>query len=91
MAHIFYVNTGGFSMSSTQPVNSLDIYYQNFKGLRTKQLEFYNNVRSTDHIIICKRIHGLTACVTITIYLLTVTQFSILTGYVPIRREAVEY
>jgi hypothetical protein len=53
MAHICDVNTGGFSMSSTQPVNSLDIYYQNLKGLRTKQLEVYDNVWSMNHNIIC--------------------------------------
>jgi hypothetical protein len=52
MAHIYDINTGGFSMSNTQPVNSLDIYYQNVRGLRTKQLELYDNVWSTDHNII---------------------------------------
>jgi hypothetical protein len=53
MAHICDVNTGGFSMSNTQPVNSSDIYYQKVRGLRTKQLELYDNVWSTDHNIIC--------------------------------------
>jgi hypothetical protein len=53
MAHICDVNTGGFSLSNTQPVDSLDIYYQNVRGLRTKQLKLYENVWSTDHIIMC--------------------------------------
>jgi hypothetical protein len=39
-------------MSSTQPVDSSDIYYQNVSGLRTKQLELYDNVWSTNHNII---------------------------------------
>jgi hypothetical protein len=53
MAYICDVKTGGFSMSSTQSVNSLDIYYQNVRGLRTKQIELYDNVWSMDHKIIC--------------------------------------
>jgi hypothetical protein len=82
MAHICDVNTGGFSMSNTQPVNSLDIYYRNVRSLRTKQHEFYDNVWSTDQNILCST----ETYITITIYFLTATQFSVLTGYVPIRR-----
>jgi exonuclease III len=33
--------------------NYFDIYYQNVRGLRTKQLERYKNVCSTDCNIIC--------------------------------------
>jgi hypothetical protein len=53
MAHICDVNTGGFSMSSIQPVNDFDIYYKNIRGLRTKQLELYDDVWSTNLNIIC--------------------------------------
>jgi hypothetical protein len=31
----------------------VDIYYQNVRGLKTKQLELYDNVCSSDHNIIC--------------------------------------
>jgi hypothetical protein len=37
----------------THPGNCFDIYYQNIRGLRTKQLELYENVCSTDYNIIC--------------------------------------
>jgi hypothetical protein len=42
-----------FLLSNTQPVNSLGIYYQNVRCLKTKQLELYDNVWSTNHNIIC--------------------------------------
>jgi hypothetical protein len=37
----------------TPPGNCFDINYQNIGGLRTKQLELYENVCSTDYNIIC--------------------------------------
>jgi hypothetical protein len=44
-------NTGGSARSHTQPGISLGIYYQDVRGLRTKQLELYENVSSTDYNI----------------------------------------
>jgi hypothetical protein len=53
MASIHNVNTCGFATSDTLHMNCFDIHYQNVRGLRTKQLELYDNVCSTDHNIIC--------------------------------------
>jgi hypothetical protein len=39
--------------SHTHPENCFDIYYQNVRGLRTKQPELFENVCSTDYSIIC--------------------------------------
>jgi hypothetical protein len=48
------INTGGSAKSHTGPGKFLTfIYYQNFRGLRTKQLELYENACSTDCNIIC--------------------------------------
>jgi hypothetical protein len=35
-------------MSSELPRNSFDIFYQNVRGLRTKQSEFHDKVSATD-------------------------------------------
>jgi exonuclease III len=40
-------------MSNPDLDNSLGIYYQNVKGLRTKQLEVYDNVYAANFDIIC--------------------------------------
>jgi hypothetical protein len=40
-------------MSHTQPGSCSDIYHQNIRGLRAKQLELYENVCSTGNNIIC--------------------------------------
>jgi hypothetical protein len=47
------INTGGSARSHTHPGNCFDIYYQNIRGLRIKQLETYKNVCSMDYNIIC--------------------------------------
>jgi hypothetical protein len=47
------INTGGSARSHTRPGNFFDIYYQNIRDLRTKQLELYENVCSMDYNIIC--------------------------------------
>jgi hypothetical protein len=49
MAPIRHVNICGSAMSD---ILHMDIYYQNVRGLRIKQLDFYD-VCSTDHNIIC--------------------------------------
>jgi hypothetical protein len=90
MAHICDVNTGGFSMSSTQPVNSSDICYQNVRVLRTKQLELYDNVWSTDHNIICLTETWLNdMCYDHNLFP-DGYKFPVLTEYVPIRHVEVE-
>jgi hypothetical protein len=43
----------GLAMSPPKSARCLEIYYQNVRGLRTKQVEFYVNVCSTDFDIIC--------------------------------------
>jgi hypothetical protein len=40
MAYFSDANTGGSAMSNANFVNCLGIYYQNVRGLRTKELEF---------------------------------------------------
>jgi hypothetical protein len=50
---IVSASTGGSAMSNPNLGNSLGIYYQNVRGLRTKQLEFYNNVCEANCDIIC--------------------------------------
>ncbi|PNF31813.1 hypothetical protein B7P43_G09329, partial [Cryptotermes secundus] len=40
-------------MSRSKSASCLGIYYQNVRGLRTKYVEFYDNVCSTDFDIIC--------------------------------------
>jgi hypothetical protein len=47
------INTGGSARSHTHPGKCFHIYYQNVTGLRTKQLELFENVCSTDYSIIC--------------------------------------
>jgi hypothetical protein len=47
------INTGGSAKSHTPPGKCFDIYYQNVRGFRTKQLELYENVHSTYCNIIC--------------------------------------
>jgi hypothetical protein len=47
------INTGGSARSHTHRGIVFDVYYQNVRGLRTKQLELYENVCSTDYNIIC--------------------------------------
>jgi hypothetical protein len=47
------INTGDSARSHTHPRNCFDMYYRNVKGLRTKQLELYENVCSTNYNIIC--------------------------------------
>ncbi|PNF20040.1 hypothetical protein B7P43_G05817 [Cryptotermes secundus] len=46
-------NTGCFARSPKYPGKCFDIYYQNVRGLRTKQVELYDNICSTDYNIIC--------------------------------------
>jgi hypothetical protein len=45
-------NTGGSVRSYSKPGNCLGIYYENVRGLRTKQLKLYENVFSVDYDII---------------------------------------
>jgi hypothetical protein len=40
MAHVSDASTGGSAMSNSNLGNSLDIYYQNIRGFKTKQLGF---------------------------------------------------
>jgi hypothetical protein len=47
------MNVGNSAGSHVQPAISFDIYYQNVRGLRTKQLELYSNVCSNDYSILC--------------------------------------
>jgi hypothetical protein len=47
------INTGGSARSHILPGNCLEIYYQNVRGLRTKQLKLYENIYCTDYNIIC--------------------------------------
>jgi hypothetical protein len=53
MAYVSDTSTGGSAMSYPNLGNSLSIYYQNVRGLRTKQLEFYDNVCAANFDIIC--------------------------------------
>jgi exonuclease III len=53
MAHFSDASMGGSAMSHANFSDSLGIYYQNVRGLRTKQLEFYDNVCSSNFDIIC--------------------------------------
>jgi hypothetical protein len=53
MANTSYMNTCASGGSHEQPVTCFDIYYQNVRGLRTKQFELYSNVCSTDYNILC--------------------------------------
>jgi hypothetical protein len=53
MAYSSDACTGGWARPHTCPGKSFDIYYQNVRGLRTKQLELYDDVCSADYNIIC--------------------------------------
>jgi hypothetical protein len=53
MAHVSDASTGGSAMSNPNLGNSLGIYYQNVRGLSTKQLELYNNVWVANFDLIC--------------------------------------
>lgn len=53
MANTSFMNTRVSAGSHAQPVTRFDIYYQNVRGLRTKQFELYSNVCSTDYNILC--------------------------------------
>jgi hypothetical protein len=46
------VNTSGFAISAQSQICH-DIFYQHVRGLRTKQLEFYDSVSSTGYNVIC--------------------------------------
>jgi hypothetical protein len=50
---IIIIIKGGFVKSHTHPDNCFDIYYQNVRGLRTRQLKFCEKVCSADCNIIC--------------------------------------
>jgi hypothetical protein len=41
------------SMSNTQSKTTFEIFYQNVRGLTTKQTELFDNVCSMDFLIIC--------------------------------------
>jgi hypothetical protein len=49
MARSFYTNAGGFAMPDT----SIDIFYQNVRGLRTKFTELFDNAISSGYNIFC--------------------------------------
>jgi exonuclease III len=53
MALFSDASTGRSDMSHANFGNSLGIYYQNVRGLRTKQTEFYDNVCASNFDIIC--------------------------------------
>ena len=53
MANNSCMNTCASARSHSQPATCFDIYYQNVRGLRTKQFELYSNVCSTDYNIFC--------------------------------------
>jgi hypothetical protein len=78
MAHFSDASMSGSAMSHAEFDNCLGIYYQNVRGLRTKQLEFYD-VCSTKFV--CP----------ITIYFLTDTPFTGLTGHVYTRLAVVVF
>jgi hypothetical protein len=90
MAYISDAGTSGSAMSRANLGKCLGIYYQNFRGLRTKQLEIYDNVCATDFDIICLR-HGSTTRATITIYFLIVTPCTGLTGHILTRLVGVVF
>ena len=46
-------NMRDFSMTDNQSKTSFEIFYQNVRGLRTKQSELFDNVCSMDFQIIC--------------------------------------
>ncbi|PNF29930.1 hypothetical protein B7P43_G07277 [Cryptotermes secundus] len=53
MAYFSDASMSGLAMSHVNFGNCLGIYYQNVRGLRTKQLEFYDNVCTSNFDIIC--------------------------------------
>jgi hypothetical protein len=52
MGHVSDASTGDLAMSYLNLGISLSIYYQNVRGLRTKQFEFYGNVCASNFDII---------------------------------------
>jgi hypothetical protein len=52
MAYTRNMNVGNSARSHVQPAICFDIYYQNGRGLQTKQLELYSNVCSIDYSIL---------------------------------------
>jgi hypothetical protein len=53
MAYFSDASMGRSAISDENFGNYLEIYYQNVRGLRTKQLEFYDNVCASNFDIIC--------------------------------------
>jgi hypothetical protein len=53
MASFSDVSTSRWAMSHANFGNSLGIFYQNVRGLRTKQTELYDNVCASNFDIIC--------------------------------------
>jgi hypothetical protein len=82
MAYFSDASMGLSAMSHANFDNCLGIYYQNVRGLRNKQLEFYDNLCASNFEIICLSRQDSMTCAMITIYFLTNTPFTGLTGHI---------